>query len=68
MAKIPYEDPRNMRPATRELLCQILGVVEDYGRQGYVGEYGRRVEQECKQTLLIREYAADSAGRRDVAP
>ncbi len=35
MAKIPYENPRNMRPATRELLGQILEVVENYGEQGY---------------------------------
>ena len=35
MAKIPYEDPRNMRPATRELLGQILEVVERHENQGY---------------------------------
>ena len=35
MAKIQYEDPRNMRPATKALLGQILDVVEDYASQGY---------------------------------
>lgn len=33
--KIQYVDPRNMRPATRELLGRIIEVVEDYGSQGY---------------------------------
>lgn len=33
--KIAYTDPKNLRPATRELLGQITEVVEDYATQGY---------------------------------
>ena len=36
MAKIAYLDPKNLRPATRELLSDITAVVEDLAGQGYV--------------------------------
>ena len=35
MSKIAYKDPKNLRPETRELLDQIIKVVEDYAAQGF---------------------------------
>ena len=35
MAKIAYKDPKNLRSETRQLLSEIITVVEDYHSQGF---------------------------------